>query len=386
MSHSLRDPFIFASGGLSLCGAASAADCEADDVNQARSAELLEFLDAHADTLVNRVVEEQWGYDLALHKFGLPGRRRCEEDNRFHLHYLTGAISAGAPKAFADYCGWAKVVLLRRGIAVEHLERNLRIWRAAIAHAAPERVADVALGYFDLALERLASYPDEPPPITAVTSNALLSRYLDRVLALDAVGAQELIESAATDEASIFEIFVNVLQPAQREVGRLWQINDISVAIEHFATATTSRILHSLSLRFNANTDGATLLGLCPEGEHHCVGLEMVCSLARMKRWDSRFVGANTPMNAAISIARQTRPNVIALSVTTLLALSNIRRLIIALNEASPASSILVGGHAISLVPQLWHTLGADAYAEDAITALGMLDQLRTRPDGHHPA
>jgi len=57
----------------------------------------------------------------------------------------------------------------------------------------------------------------------------------------------ELIESMATDTGSIFNLYVNILQPAQREIGRLWQVNSISVAVEHYATATAQQILHRLS-------------------------------------------------------------------------------------------------------------------------------------------
>jgi methanogenic corrinoid protein MtbC1 len=83
--------------------------------------------------------------------------------------------------------------------------------------------------------------------MTSNSQTPLISQYLERLIALDSDGAVQLIESKATDAASVLDLYFNVLQPAQREIGRLWQVNSISVALEHYATATAQRILHVLS-------------------------------------------------------------------------------------------------------------------------------------------
>ena len=187
----------------------------------------------------------------------------------------------------------------------------------------------------------------------------------------------ELMESMATDAGSVFDLYVNMLQPAQREIGRLWQVNSISVAVEHYATATAQQVLHRLSRMVPPRTRrDARIIGICGEGEHHCLGLEMVCSLCQLAGWDTYFVGANTPTASALELARQLQPDIIAISMTTLIALQSTCMLIAKLKEALPETVIVAGGYAATLGPDLWKSFGADAYASDAISALSAMERV----------
>src|SRR6478752_6621369 len=338
----------------------------------------LDFLNLQGDMLVMQVVERQCAAPGTPWSTNPKARLRCVEDNRFHLHYLAASIQAGNPGIFSDYCGWVKIVLGKRGIAASHLKNNLEDWKAALLASAPEPVADVIIGYLDVALEHLPQYPEEPVPVVATERlKPLLSQYIERILALDSAGAMQLIESNATDAGSIFDLYVHILEPAQREIGRLWQVNSISVAVEHYATATAQQILHRLSRMVPPRTRrNARMIGICGEGEHHCVGLEMVCSLCQLDGWDTYFVGANTPMASAIELSRQLHPDIIAVSMTTLIALQNTRMLIAKLKEALPDAIVVVGGYAATLGTDLWKSFGADAYAADAMSALTAMERI----------
>jgi len=261
----------------------------------------LDFLNLQEDLLITQVVERQCAATPGAPWSMNPKMRRCVEDNRFHLHYLAASIQAGNPEIFSDYCGWVKVLLGKRGIAAFHLKENLEHWKAALLASSTESAADMIIGYLDMALKRLPQYPDEPAPVVSNERlQPLLSQYIGRILALDSAGAMELMESKATDASSIFDLYVNILQPAQREIGRLWQVNSISVAVEHYATATAQQILHRLSRMVPPRPQrNARVIGICGEGEHHCVGLEMVCNLCQLDGWDTYFVGANTPTASA---------------------------------------------------------------------------------------
>lgn len=339
----------------------------------------LGFLNLKGDMLVMQVVERQCAAAPGMPWSTNPkARLRCVEDNRFHLHYLAASIQAENPQILSDYCGWVKIVLGKRGIAASLLKNNLEHWKAALLASAPEPVADIIIGYLDVALEHLPQYPDEPAPVVATERlKPLLLQYIERILALDSAGAMQLIESSATDAASIFDLYLHVLQPAQREIGRLWQVNSISVAVEHYATATAQQILHRLSRMVPAQTQrNARIIGICGEGEHHCVGLEMVCSLCQLDGWDTYFIGANTPTDSAIALARELQPDIVAVSMTTLIALQSTRILIAKLKEAMPGTAIVAGGYAATLGHDLWKSFSADAYAPDAVAALSAMERI----------
>jgi methanogenic corrinoid protein MtbC1 len=247
-----------------------------------------------------------------------------------------------------------------------------------VLKTAPERVADVIVGYLDIALRHLPEYPDEPAPVVVSESRGpLVKQYVEKIIALDAEGAARLIESQATDAHSVVDLYLSVLQPAQREIGRLWQVNAISVAAEHYATATTQKILNRLSHAVPPRgKHNARFAGLCPAGEHHCLGLQMVCDLSQLDGWETYFIGANTPTNSAIQLLKQLQPTVVGVSMATLMALHNTRALITQVKEALPDVVVLAGGYAASLGKDLWKTFGADAYAADGESALGTLNQI----------
>lgn len=338
----------------------------------------VEFLSDHEEEIIARVVERQCSASQNSPWNTPASRQRCLEDNRFHFHYLTASVSAARPQIFADYCGWVKVVLSRRGIAEAHLKNNLEQLRSALLKAAPETVADVIVGHLDLAIERLSTYPNEPQPIPAGKARSqLLADYLQRILAFDSEGAIHLLQSRASDARSVIDLYLEVLQPAQREIGRLWQINSISVAVEHYATSVAERALQILSYAVTADKSrGLRVLFLCPEGEHHCVGMHMVSSLSRLEGWDPYVIGPNTPLTSVVGFVTQVQPAVIGISITTFMALSSTRQLIAKLKQALPGLPILVGGYAANMGEEVWRSVGADAYAPDGLSALAMMEKL----------
>ena len=65
----------------------------------------------------------------------------------------------------------------------------------------------------------------------------LQRRVLQAQLAGDRHRAMELVTHARTDGSiSSHDIRVRVIRAAQKEIGRLWESNEISIAQEHMAT------------------------------------------------------------------------------------------------------------------------------------------------------
>src|SRR5687767_7769930 len=100
--------------------------------------------------------------------------------------------------------------------------------------------------------------------------DGVLSRYLAALLAGDRRGALRVIDAALDQGRPVVALQRDVVQAAQREIGRLWETNDISIAQEHMATA----ISHvALSRLFELATPAARVerrvVVACVEGERH---------------------------------------------------------------------------------------------------------------------
>ena len=103
--------------------------------------------------------------------------------------------------------------------------------------------------------------------------------YLQAVLAGSRMAALTVAREALRDGLSVIDLYVEVLQAALYEVGRLWETNRITVAHEHAATAITQFVMAQMydSLeRTQSGTRTILLTGL--EGELHSVGALMVAA------------------------------------------------------------------------------------------------------------
>ncbi|HEX8906984.1 MAG TPA: B12-binding domain-containing protein, partial [Longimicrobiaceae bacterium] len=118
-------------------------------------------------------------------------------------------------------------------------------------------------------------------PREDLTREELPAAYRDAVVAGNRRRAFAVVDAALAAGMDIRALYLELFQPALREVGRLWQQNRITVADEHLATAITQAAMARLYDRLFAAADdeGPLLVAACADGERHEVGLRMVCDL-----------------------------------------------------------------------------------------------------------
>jgi MerR family transcriptional regulator, light-induced transcriptional regulator len=201
--------------------------------------------------------------------------------------------------------------------------------------------------------------------------------YLAALLDGDRRRAFRLIDEARAAGSGIEEIYVDVFQPALREIGRLWQQNRITVADEHLATAITQAAMARLydELFSLAQPTGPTLVAACADVERHEVGLRMLCDLLELQGWDTTYLGGSVPVTSLVRMLESKRPDVLALSATLPSHLPRLRAMILAVRAAlgDDAPTILVGGRPFIRDPTLCERLGGDLTARDAREAVERL-------------
>lgn len=207
----------------------------------------------------------------------------------------------------------------------------------------------------------------------------LAQSYLSHLLQGQRHTASQLILNAVKNGVGVKEIYLQVFQRTQYEIGRLWQINQITVAQEHYCTAATQLIMSQLyPYIFATEKTGQVLVATCVGGELHEIGMRMVSDFFEMAGWDTFYLGANTPASSILSELKQRRASVLAISATMTFHLSATTRLIQAVRADSEltAVKIIVGGYCFNIEPTLWQQVGADGYALDAQQAIEVADKL----------
>jgi methanogenic corrinoid protein MtbC1 len=349
-----------------------------DDLNK----RVAEALDARRGSICEAVVARQYELWPGLAaRYGERGRARCLEDAGYHLSYLSQSIASAAPSLFSNYVAWARVMLAGRGIPAEDLASNLKCILDGVREALPEDMSELACRYVEASLSQLPQLPDELPSyIDGGGLFAELARlYLDTLLAGDRHAASRLIMDAVSSGVGVKQIYLHVFQRSQYEIGRLWQMNRLTVAQEHYCTAATQLIMSQLYPRiFSTYKNGRTLVATCVGGDLHEIGVRMVSDFFELEGWDTYYLGANTPAEAVVRAVADRRADVLAVSVTITSRASAAAEMIAAIRASDPAGrvKVLAGGYPFNLAPDLWKQVGADAWAADAEQAIAVANRL----------
>jgi MerR family transcriptional regulator, light-induced transcriptional regulator len=300
-----------------------------------------------------------------LRRFGEPGRQRCAQDYDFHLRYLEEAVAAGSIALFEDYAAWGAAVLEGVNVPRADLVANLELLAEVLHRHLGADAARLCSRFIDAGLACVREGPEEAAEAAGEQGlPSLAGEYLSLLLGGDRRGAVKLLTDAVEQGMDIRECYLNTLQPAQHEVGRLWQARRISVAQEHFCTAVTQLVMSQLYARIATDKRvGRTMVAASIGGDLHEVGLRMVADFFEMDGWDAVYLGANVPVASIVDTVFQSRAEVLALSVTMTFNIGAARDLIQRLRSHPDgrAVRVLVGGYPFSVDPGLWRTIGADA-------------------------
>jgi len=339
------------------------------------------FIVERQEDLADEIVERHWKLSPALEqRYGRKGMARCLEDARYHLRYLSEAVGAGEQALFLQYAAWARTMLVARDIAVGDLVENLEVMLDVLRKELPTSMQIPAVDYLKSAIESLRVASDNPSFLNPGQPLAeLANRYLRALLRYERHSAAALILAAVENKVSIKEIYRHVFEPCQYEIGRLWQSNVVSIAQEHYCTASTQLIMSQLYpyIFRSGRISRGTIVAACVSGELHEIGARMLCDLLEMEGWNTIYLGANVPTAGIVDVLRDNHSNILAISASMTFHIPVVRDVIAAVRLASPATRILVGGYAFKIAPNLWRDVGADYWtkdASDAITLIGGLD------------
>lgn len=183
---------------------------------------------------------------------------------------------------------------------------------------------------------------------------ALRERYLRAQLAGNRREAMRLVlEEGLGGGHPVEEMQTQVVQAAQNEIGRLWQLNEVSIAQEHMATAISQLVLAALFERARAARSlDKKLVIACVEGELHDLPARMVADMLELEGFDVRYLGANVPHKDLVSIIEREQPDVIGLSVTMTFNVPSLR-IAIERVQATTNAPVFIGGHATTWDPAL---------------------------------
>jgi methanogenic corrinoid protein MtbC1 len=313
--------------------------------------------------------------------FGQEGREKSERDVTYHLSYLIESLRSHDSSLFVHYVDWLKILFQGLNFPANVLPEMLESMQAVFAEKLPKALAVTIAQYVEAASFQLEEISPLQPPFICEDQpmGSLAKNYLDALLSADRQKASQLIMDAFQKKGNIKDIYLRVFQPVQREIGRLWQMNEVSVAQEHYASAVTQLIMSQLyPFIFSTEKRGRRLVAASVSEELHEIGIRMVADVFELSGWDSYYLGANMPPSSVVQALDEYQADILALSCTIPIHQRELEKMVAKVRSAELVRDvkIIVGGYSLNISKDAWKRSGADGYAEDAESAVILADRL----------
>jgi methanogenic corrinoid protein MtbC1 len=298
---------------------------------------------------------------------------------------LAASLAVCRPEILHRQVAWTKSLLGARTVSEQDLTAALTALRdAAIEHAPPED-APLIRAYIASTIEHIAQCPGCPPcHLTNDCPNQRLAlEYVVTMLEGDRRAASDLIIGAAKGGVPVRALYLEVLYPAMKELGRMWERNEIDVAEEHFCTATTEMVMSQL-YPFLPRTahNGKVAVVAAAQGNLHQIGVRMVADFLEMDGWRPIYLGANVPAHDLALAVSDFKADVLAIAACLHAHIQSVADAIAVVRSCPQAApvKIIVGGNGFAGTGSLWQEIGADAMALCVDDAVAHANQL-TQPD-----
>lgn len=212
---------------------------------------------------------------------------------------------------------------------------------------------------------------------------SLLGDYHKAMKTGDAKLAADAVESALAEGLSPTKVYLNILVPAQTEVGEQWSRGEINLSQVHLGTQITANQMARLRTLIRPKLElGLRAVVATIDGDQHSLGCQVVADFLHMDGWTVDYLGTNIPPDDLIKFIRSREPDLVGISVTLSQYLPEVRTLLEQIKQLPKIPKILVGGKAAIEASANGKLANADAVpnnAEEALSASRKLCSLTTR-------
>jgi len=194
----------------------------------------------------------------------------------------------------------------------------------------------------------------------------LRENYTNAILGGSAEQAQRVIDQGLASGVIPSKLYLEVLMPAQIEIGARWHRGDVTIPQEHIATQITLREMARLRGMLKTRLKlGLKAVVSSVEGDQHFIGAQAVADFLVVDGWEVDFLGADIPTDHMVpySKAREAHLVCVSCSLTSLIPVA--KDLVAQLKKLPMPPKVMIGGAAFINQPELAKEVGADAFTND---------------------
>ncbi|MEU8372782.1 cobalamin-dependent protein [Micromonospora sp. NPDC048894] len=193
----------------------------------------------------------------------------------------------------------------------------------------------------------------------------------------DEYGAIEVATGLLDAGVPAERVLLDLVAPAQVEVGERWARNEWSVAQEHAATHISERVVAAIAGYADPRPTRGRIVVACMDGEWHALPPRLVAEVLRLRGWQVTFLGASVPAAHLVSYLHRHDAHAVALACALPMRLPYAHRMIEACRRSDVP--VVVGGRGFGVDGRWARRLGV-AWAADAPGAADLVaDERRLR-------
>ena len=292
------------------------------------------------------------------------------------LSKLYTALLSGRSDIFSNYIIWFRIMLEKRNVPLILVYESLDYTEKVLSdYFEPEQMLHIKV-LFDDARAKMEEKVIDPPSFLEGSEYIVeATKYFHLILNGSLDEAEQTILDILQKGDTITNILKEIFIPVQRESGRLWQLNKITVADEHLITETTRRLLFKYSLHEQVTEKIPKKILLAGVGgELHDMGILFLDTILRHNGFQTVYLGGNIPVRQVIAYLQKNQIDAVAISCTISVYLRMVQSLIQEIkNKLGHTPKIIVGGQAFIMSPNLWQIMQADGFVSDAFQAPNLL-------------
>jgi methanogenic corrinoid protein MtbC1 len=200
--------------------------------------------------------------------------------------------------------------------------------------------------------------------------SAAAQDFLECLAEADEYGAVEVAVGLLEAGVPAERVLLDLVAPAQAEVGERWARNEWSVAQEHAATHISERVVAAVAGYANPRPVLGRIVVACMDGEWHSLPARLVAEVLRLRGWQVIFLGASVPAAHLVSYLHRYDAHAVALACALPMRLPHAHRVIEACRRSDVP--VVVGGRGFGVDGRWAEVLGVP-WAADAPRAADLV-------------
>ena len=296
-----------------------------------------------------------------------------------HAAFMSNIFKINDSQLLLKIILWAYRAYHARGFTYDYFPVAMKAWVAAVNKNLDAEKSKSIISVYNWIIENHellivgSQEITEPPHFIDSEWGKLRGDFFSAMLDGNTNKTMQIAADNIQSASDLTNFYLHVIQPALYDVGLQWEKGHISVAQEHLASAIVTRVMSSLYPRFAVieQNKGKAIVSAAPN-EFHEIGPRMVADLLEIDGWDIDYTGANVPAPDLVSMAIETKPFFIAISIGMPFNIDRADAVIqqIRAEKALNSTKIMLGGLSFTMNPQLRKLMDIDGSGDSASDAV----------------